>query len=258
MKKVLRILLMIPILYLIIIPVYFARTSYSRTCSGIEITLTDTSEYHFVTKKEILNLIYRNNGRIVGMPVKDIQVSKIERGIDVLRELKIAEVYMSINGTLHVYAVQRVPLIRVIADDGGDYFMDKEGVVVRRRHLYTPRLHIVGGNVTVTSEMIKGVSVLDTSIKNSILKDIYYLVDYIKGNSFWSAQIDQIYVDRNSEIDLVPRIGNHIVHLGTADDFALKLTNLEVFYKKVLPEVGWNKYSVINLEYKDQIVCQRR
>ncbi len=55
--------------------------------------------------------------------------------------------------------------------------------------------------------MLNGVSVLDTSIKNSILKDIYYLVNYINDDKFWSAQIDQIYVDRNDEIDLIPRAG---------------------------------------------------
>jgi len=106
--------------------------------------------------------------------------------------------------------------------------------------------------------MLNGVSVLDTSIKNTILRDIYYLVSYIKGNSFWSAQIDQIYVDSNDEIVLVPRVGNHTIHLGTSEDFEGKLRNLKVFYEKVLPEVGWNKYSAINLAFSGQIVCRRR
>ncbi len=82
--------------------------------------------------------------------------------------------------------------MRVMPDDGGDYFMDEDGVLIRRRNLYTPRLHIVGGNINISSEMLNGVSVLDTSIKNQILTDIYYLVSYINEDSFWSAQIDQI------------------------------------------------------------------
>jgi cell division protein FtsQ len=106
--------------------------------------------------------------------------------------------------------------------------------------------------------MLEGVSVLDTSIKNSILKDIFPLVSFINDNNFWSAQIDQIFVDDNDEIDLIPRVGNQLVHLGTTENFKGKLRNLEAFYDKVLPEVGWNKYSLINLEYKDQIVCKKR
>jgi cell division protein FtsQ len=174
------------------------------------------------------------------------------------RELRTAEAYLSIDGTLHIYADQRTPIMRVMANDGGDYYVDFDGVVVRRRNLYTPRLHIVGGNINISQAMLNGVSVLDTSIKNSILKDIYYLVKYINRDDFWSAQIDQIFVDGNDEIDLIPRVGNHVIHLGTAENYEGKLNVLEVFYDKVLPEVGWNRYSVINLAYRDQIVCRRR
>jgi cell division protein FtsQ len=106
--------------------------------------------------------------------------------------------------------------------------------------------------------MLSGVSVLDTTIKNSILKDIYYLVNHVSGDDFWSAQIDQIYVDGNNEIDLIPRVGNHKIRLGTVENLEGKLRNLETFYDDVLPVVGWNKYSLINLEYKDQIVCKIR
>ena len=121
-----------------------------------------------------------------------------------------------------------------------------------------PRLHIVGGNVDITPAMLEGVSVLDTSFKDTTLRDIFYFVKYIKNNSFWSALIDQIYVDNRDEIDLFPRVGNHLIHLGTAENYEGKLRNLEAFYDKILPEAGWNRYSSINLEFKDQIVCKRR
>jgi cell division protein FtsQ len=258
MRKFLKILIFIPLLYIVMTPVYIVRSSNSKPCSGIVIDIKDSSDYHFVTVRQLLNLAYGNSGRILGNPVKTIPVSEIENRIKVLRELKVAEAFMSIDGTVHIYADQRDPVMRVMPDNGGDYFVDEDGVVVRRRNLYTPRLHIVEGNVNISAAMLEGVSVLDTSIKNSILKDIYYLVNYINDDKFWSAQIDQIYVDGNDQIDLIPRVGNQLVHLGTAENYEGKLRNLEAFYDKVLPEVGWNKYSVINLEYKDQIVCKKR
>jgi len=258
MRKILKILLIIPVLYLIIIPVFLVSSANTRLCKGIKIDIRDSSEYHFVTRRQLLNLVYGSTGKIIGKPVKEVSVSEIESKINGLRELKEAEVYITIDGMIHVYANQRDPLMRVMPDAGGDFFVDYDGVVVRKRNLYTPRLHIVGGNVNISSAMLNGVSVLDTSIKNSILKDIYYLVEYINDNSFWSAQIDQIYVDYNDKIDLIPRVGNHIIHLGTTENIEGKLRNLAEFYDKVLPEVGWNKYSVINLAYKDQIVCKKR
>ena len=258
MRKVLKILLIIPVLYLIIIPVFLVRSANSLLCKGISIDIKDSSDYHFVTKRQLLNLVYGSTGRIIGKPVKDVSVYEVESKINGLRELKEAEVYITIDGTIRVYANQRDPVMRVMPDGGGDFFIDNDGVVVRKRNLYTPRLHIVGGNVNISSAMLNGVSVLDTSIKNSILKDIYYLVEYINDDSFWSAQIDQIYVDNNDQIDLIPRVGNQVIHLGTTENIEGKLRNLAAFYDKVLPEVGWNKYSVINLEFKDQIVCKKR
>jgi cell division protein FtsQ len=258
MNRLLKILLLIPTLYLVVMPVFYAHYFYSRPCSRIKITVIDSSQYHFVTKRDIQNTIYSNNGSILGKPVKEVQISEIENTMNRYRELKAAEAYISIDGTLHIYADQRTPIMRVMAANGGDYYVDVEGVVIRRRNLYTPRLHVVGGNVNISQAMLDGVSVLDTSIKNSILKDIYYIVSYINRDKFWSAQIDQIFVDSDDEIDLIPRVGNYIVHLGTAENYEGKLRNLGAFYDKVLPEVGWNKYARINLAYRDQIVCKKR
>ena len=75
---------------------------------------------------------------------------------------------------------------------------------------------------------------------------------------FWSSQIDQIYVDSDDEIDLIPRLGNNLIHLGSIENLEGKLNNLEEFYREVLPQVGWNYYSRIDLEYRDQIVCKKR
>jgi cell division protein FtsQ len=258
MNRLIKILLLIPTLYLVVIPVFYTHYFYSRPCSRIKITVIDSSQYHFVTKRDIQNTIYSNNGSILGKPVKEVQISEIENTMNRYRELKAAEAYISIDGTLHIYADQRTPIMRVMAANGGDYYVDVEGVVIRRRNLYTPRLHVVGGNVNISQAMLDGVSVLDTSIKNSILKDIYYIVSYINRDKFWSAQIDQIFVDSDDEIDLIPRVGNYIVHLGTAENYEGKLRNLGAFYDKVLPEVGWNKYARINLAYRDQIVCKKR
>ena len=178
MKKI-SILLLLPTLYLC------CRTCLRRQIAhiyfyGTNIIIADSSEYHFITHKRIQNLIDNNYGKIIGKTVGEVRLSEIEKDLSSLRELKIAEVYVTAEGTLNVYADQRDPVMRVLANDGGDYYIDNEGIVIRRRNLYSPRLHIVGGNVNISQAMLDGVSVLDTSIKNSILKDIYYLVDYIQ------------------------------------------------------------------------------
>jgi len=258
MRKLINILLIIPVIYLIITPVFLATSANLKPCTKIEINIHDSSDYHFVTNRQLLNLVYANSRKMLGQPLNEIAVAEIEDRINDLKELRTAEVFLSIDGTLHVFVDQRDPIMRVMPDEGGDYFVDEEGFIFRKRNLYNPRLHIIGGNIKVTPAMLDSLSVLDTTINNTILKDVWHFVNYLNADGFWSAQIDQIYVDSNDEIDLIPRLWNHRIHLGTFENYKGKLRNLAAFYDKVLPEVGWNKYSDISLEYRDQIVCKRR
>jgi len=258
MNRLMKILIVIPVLYLIIMPVYLVSSANSKPCSSIQINISDSADYNFVTKRQLLNLVSGTKGRVLGSEIKSLPVNDIEDRINNLRELKTAEVYTTIDGSLHVFVDQRNPVMRIMPDEGGDFFLDEEGFLFRKRNLYNPRLHVVGGNINITSAMLDSVSILDTLIRHTILKEMFTFVNYINGNSFWSAQIDQIYVDKKDEIDLIPRVGNNVIHLGTFENYKDKLGNLEAFYKNVLPEAGWNKYSRIDLAFKDQIVCKRR
>ena len=253
-----KILIAIPLLYLVATPIYLAKSINAKPVTGIDIIISDSADYQFITQAYLYNLLFSSSEKIVGNPIENILLEDIEKKMKTVRELRTAEAYTTIDGKLKIWVEQRRPIMRVMPNAGGDYFIDDEGVVVRIRNSYNPRLHIVMGNININQAMLSGVSVLDTSIKNTMLKDIHCLVSYIRKDNFWSAQIDQIYVNRSNKIDIIPRVGNHIVHLGDIENFENKLRNLKTFYTDVLPEVGWNKYSAINLEFKDQIVCKKR
>jgi cell division protein FtsQ len=67
-----------------------------------------------------------------------------------------------------------------------------------------------------------------------------------------------VYVTASNEVELVPRVGNHIVLLGGLDSYEKKMNKLEAMYNKGFDITGWNIYSVINLKFKDQVICKRR
>jgi cell division protein FtsQ len=56
---------------------------------------------------------------------------------------------------------------------------------------------------------------------------------------------------------LIPRVGKHSIVIGSPENLAEKMENLRIFYIKALKNLGWDKYSVINLKYKNQIVGER-
>jgi cell division protein FtsQ len=61
-------------------------------------------------------------------------------------------------------------------------------------------------------------------------------------------------VNQDHEIELIPRVGNNRILLGNADDLEAKFHNLMVFYKQAIPQVGWDRYKIINIKYANQVV----
>ena len=74
---------------------------------------------------------------------------------------------------------------------------------------------------------------------------------------FLKAQIEQVYVDKTGEFELFPRVGNHIIVFGNAEDIDKKFERLLIFYRNGLSKTGWNKYNVINIKYENQVVCSK-
>ena len=70
--------------------------------------------------------------------------------------------------------------------------------------------------------------------------------------------MEQIDVTEDGEIRLVPRVGDHLLILGSADDVERKLERLMNFYEKGLDNIGWNKYRSISVAYDNQVVCKKR
>jgi cell division protein FtsQ len=82
-----------------------------------------------------------------------------------------------------------------------------------------------------------------------------YVVNKIQAHSFWSSQISHCSVDSDLCFVLYPVLGNQRILLGDTSGMDNKLTNLYAFYCKISNRIGWDKYDVIDLRFKDQVVA---
>ena len=79
----------------------------------------------------------------------------------------------------------------------------------------------------------------------------------IASDPFWEAQFEQLYIRRNNDYVLVPRVGDHLILLGPPEEVEIKLRNLRALYQSGLDPKEWNEYKVINLKFKNQVICSR-
>jgi cell division protein FtsQ len=83
------------------------------------------------------------------------------------------------------------------------------------------------------------------------------MASYITRDKFLKAQIEQVFVEPNGEFELIPRVGNHIIIFGGPDNMEDKFDRLFVFYRNGLSRIGWTRYNVINIKYRNQVVCSK-
>lgn len=259
LKKKIKSLLIIIISVVITIVIFsFVTTQKHKIiCSELNITILDSAKNYFIDKNEVLELIYNDFGNVVGYNLDSINLALIEERLKLNPYIKEVEVYKTIHGKINIEINQRNPILRVINSQGESFYIGKEGVIMPVSENYTSLEVVASGNIQTSFDFKdkKNLPIIENMENNKIILELYTLANFINEDSFYIALFDQIYVTENQQIELVPKIGNHIVEFGNIDNYEKKLRNLKTFYKDGMKKMGWNKYSKISLKYDNQIVC---
>ncbi|MGB0882680.1 MAG: cell division protein FtsQ/DivIB [Vicingaceae bacterium] len=244
---------------------------------GVVFGFVNKSNHETVFEKPLINIDYETENRFIN--VEDVQnqiltsadsgalrlanfnVNYIEEKLNNDPSIKEAQVYKTVNGKLIVNVKQRRPIVRIFPKNGMGYYIDEKANLMPLSNKYAARLLVVSGEVNepfAKRYKFNYNNLRDSLADKTILDDIYKLANFIDKSEFWKAQIEQIAVNKVSEFELIPKVGNHKIVFGEIRNLEGKFEKLMIFYKKGLGKTGWNEYSEINLKYKNQVVCKKR
>jgi cell division protein FtsQ len=262
LKKGVKILLWVLALVVLIAIIGFVSIQRGKSvCTKITIHISDSSGLNLVDEQEIRNLIERPGRKIVDKPVDDINIAQIEKRINRFPSVKHGEIFIHINGELVAEIVPRIPIVRVVNRLNQHYYIDKEGYLMPASLKHPAKLVVANGNISHKPKFDTIFNIynkkLDDHVDIKTLRDIHTLALYLKSKPFWDAQVQQIYINNDDEIELSTLVGDQIIVLGGIDDLEGKFRNLEIFYKKGLPSKGWGAFNQINLKFKNQVVCTK-
>lgn len=218
-----------------------------RLITSMEIVLKGDEKSFFTSQQEISNLVSGVIGNPVSHSADEINLTLLETTIKRLPFVEKSEVYVSLDGKLKIIIQQRVPVARINNSHGETFFLDSAGIMIPQNEQFTPDVPIANGNIV--ERMSAGKKVVSAP-----LKDILEISKKIISDDFLNAQFEQLYVDNYSDIILIPRVGKHSIVVGNAENLDEKFQNLRVFYDKALNTLGWDKYKIVNLKYKGQVV----
>lgn len=222
----------------------------SVKCSEVKILIPGAN--NFIEREEIDAILRKSEGILLGRNLEDINIHKIEKRLQANPYIAFAKVYVDMDGSLNISVKQRTPVLRVINDVGQDYYIDDTGLKMPISTNFTADVLVATGNI---KEFFGHQT--DT-LRTELAKDLYKTAVYVQKDTLWNAQMEQIFVDSKGDIELVPRVGDQRIIIGNADSLEKKMNNLLLFYKKAMPQVGWDTYKTINVKYTNQIVCVKR
>ncbi len=233
-------------------------------CKTLNVTVNQENDLYFLDKLDVIQLIKDRGDSIVGQPKSTVNVSEIEKSLNSHSNIANAEAYMSINGEMKVEVTQRQPVVRVMNLDGDSYYIDSEGKFMPLSNKYTAKVLVANGMLSEPFIKRYTYSIADIgkdSLLNatSMLDEIYAMSNYINADKFWSSQIQQIYINRDKDLEIVPMAGDQKIIFGDTTFMDEKFKKLLTFYQQGLNTTGWwDKYSTINLKFKNQIVCTKK
>ena len=223
----------------------------AQHCSGVNITIKGVDNNYFVDKKDILNAItFTIGGNPVGNIVSAFDLRKLETELQKDIWVKKAQLFFDNNNRLMVDVLEREPIARIFTTGGTTFYIDSSLAMLPLSDKFSARLPVF---TSFPSDKIV-LSPLDSLL----LKGILIVSTAIQKDSFSMAIIDQVDITPQRNFEMIPKIGNNSILFGDATDVEEKLNKLQLFYKKVMVKAGWNNYSVINVQYKGQVVAKRK
>ncbi|MCR4603852.1 MAG: cell division protein FtsQ [Prevotella sp.] len=228
-------------IYLLLAVTAFNKSSdEDMVCQDVHVNVNRSVIDGSLSAGDVRNMLNAHQLNPKGMAMSQVNLRAMEEMLNGEQLIEHAECYKTQEGKVCVDVTERVPVVRVMAHNGDDYYVDKDGGIMNNTG-YACNLMVATGHIS-------------HDYAKQVLAPIGRL---IMADDFWRSQIEQLNVLPDQTIELVPRVGRHIIYLGQPVGVTKKLDRLRKFYQYGLSQVGWNKYSRISVEFHNQIVCKK-
>jgi cell division protein FtsQ len=234
---------------IIVLLVAAVKKEDKQKCKGVFITINGVSNNFFVDKQDIMQAINEYiDGSPVGKPVSILNLRALENDLQKNIWVKKAQLFFDNNTKLQVIVTEREPVARVFSTTGTTFYIDSSLTMLPLSDKFSARLPVFTGFPSDKMVLRRADSTL--------LGEVYQVSMAIQQDSFLMAMIDQVDITSQRTFEMMPKIGNTIIALGNGKDAAEKFEKLKLFYKEVIAKAGWNKYSMVDVQYKGQIVAR--
>lgn len=235
-----------------VIVLYFAvQYKTNSNIRNVSVQLISDSDEKLVAERDIVKYINKSLKKDIEIEkIEDIDIMRIEELLNHVTQIKHAEVFLDSKRNLSIKCELRNPVARVCRSGKKDIYLDENGVAIPLSKRAVCRVPIINGNVNKIKYNEKDV---EGSIFGNILeisKKIYY-------DDFLRPLIEQLYIDENSKLILIPKLGRQEIVFGDWEQIDEKLDKIKAIYKSGMKGSAWRKFKKIDLNWEGQVVITK-
>lgn len=231
----------------------------SASCEDVLVVDMTKSDENLISDDEVLNAIGAVDNPIMGSPLNQIDTRSIEELVEAMPYAKSVTAYKTIDRRVVVELVERKLISRLIDKNGVSAYMDSEGYILPKKRNVNSRLPVVTGDFIIDPIRLESGYVAGNEDQNSNkLRSVFLFSAELEKSNFWKSQLQQTELSKDGDFVSIPQVGNHEIIFGSVENIGEKLDKLKLFYADGMNGSRWNKYRIINLKYKDQVVCTKK
>ena len=225
------------------------RRQKKQLCNQVVISIKGIGNKPYIDKDNILQQLQGSKNILINRQITEINLAQLERKLEKEAWIRDADLYFDSKNVLHVIVSEREPIARVFTTSGASFYIDSAGRKMLLLDNTSFRLPVIT-NFSAARKLSRKDSLL--------LKELTSIVQYISGHTFWNSQIAQVDITPTRKFELIPLVGNHVIRIGNSEQLEEKLAKLMIYYKQVAAKAGFDKYKVLDVQYKNQVLAIKK
>ncbi|MEZ4907759.1 MAG: hypothetical protein R2771_09030 [Saprospiraceae bacterium] len=247
-RKVKRYLIILGTVGIMVLLYFSIMKKSSQKLATVNIDIVATDEAKLLEDVDVLNYLHRVLGqKFEQQKLSGLDLKKIEDILDESNFISKSEVYVTSNNILHIKCFLNEPIIRVANKSKSDFYIDSTGNAIPLSKRAAAHVPMLCGNFSK-------IDFTKLDKEGTLGNEVLVLSKKIHNDEFLNALVEQIYINDNQKIILIPKVGNQKLEFGKLDMIDDKLEKIKIFYKTGMTGSGWRKFNTINLEWEGQVV----
>lgn len=260
-KKILAMLLVIILLITIVVVanIFIRNQKIERVDIIISYGKSDT----IITVGTLTKDLNAKFGDFKNKERKNVEGKDVEEFLMKNQYLEDVQVFQNLKGILKIEIKQSEPLVRIHTIRNQEYYIDNRGKIIEILGNDITDVVVANGFIDINSKIldkrvVDTIRIQDKKGFEKSLSNIYLIAQKLHNDSILNYQIDQIYLNEDGNYELIPKIGNYLIRINENEDLETQFTKLSYLYKDGFSRIGWDNYSVVDLRFRNQVVCSKK